>query len=416
MTRLNTICLLLRDQPSPQVLLGLKKQGFGLGKYLAVGGHVEKGETVRAATLRELHEEIGITARAADLQYAGKLNFTFPANPDWDRLVHVYLLRRWEGQPAESDEINPFWFSFDQLPHDEMWPDGAEWLPRVLAGERLLGDFTYQDDNATLKDHTIKPMKNFLRLHLEGLPYFRSLLRTVEAEYYQDLDFPEPVYDVGCGDGHFASLALDFKIDAGLDPWEEPIREAPGHGAYKGLVVADGAQTPFPSAHFGSALSNSVLEHIEHIDEVLVETGRVLKPGAAFVFCVPNPRYYTYLAVPAWLRKLGLKSLAHRYIDWFGRMSRVFHADWPETWQARLEMAGFRLEHWWHYFPQRSMRALEIGHYFGLPSLVSRWLTGRWILAPARWNLALTERLVRKYALTDWREDGAFTFFIARKA
>lgn len=251
------------------------------------------------------------------------------------------------------------------------------------------------------------PQKDFLFLHIRSLPYFRGFLRAIESSYYQDLPLPAPVYDVGCGDGHFASLTFDQKIDVGLDPWRGPIHEAKKFGAYKSLVEADGARAPFPSNYFASGLSNSVLEHIPHIGDVLKETARVLKPGAPFYFCVPNPRYFSALSLT--------KVFGKPYENWFRKISRVYHADEPDVWQERLEKAGFALERWWHYFPPAAMRALEWGHYFGLPSLVSKALTGKWILAPTKWNLSLTESYVKPYASPEPVEDGTFTFYIARR-
>jgi len=249
--------------------------------------------------------------------------------------------------------------------------------------------------------------KDFLFPHLQDLPYFRALIRGVEATYYQDLDMPTPVYDIGCGDGHFASLTFDHQIDVGLDPWHGPIHEAKKYGAYHGLVEADGARSPFPDNHFGCAISNSVLEHIPHIDNVLAETARVLKPGALFYFCVPNPRYLSELSIS--------RVLGRGYTEWFRRISRVHHADEPEVWEERLNRAGFRLVRWWHYFSPAAMRVLEWGHYFGLPSVAARVLSGRWIIAPTKWNLAITERFVRKYASPAPVEDGTFTFYIVKK-
>jgi len=249
--------------------------------------------------------------------------------------------------------------------------------------------------------------KDFLFLHLRDLPYFRAFLRAVESSYYQDLPLPAPVYDVGCGDGHFASLTFDQKLDVGLDPWRFSMKEATRYGAYKSLVQADGALTPFPSNHFSSGLSNSVLEHIPHIDDVLKETARVLKPNAPFYFCVPNPRYFTSLSLT--------KVFGKPYENWFRKISRVHHADEPEVWEARLNRAGLKLEKWWHYFSPASMRVLEWGHYFGLPSVVAKALTGNWILSRTKWNLAPTESYVKKYASPQPVENGAFTFFIARK-
>jgi SAM-dependent methyltransferase len=251
-------------------------------------------------------------------------------------------------------------------------------------------------------------MKDFLYLHLRDLPYFRALVRGVEATYYQDFDLPAPTLDVGCGDGHFAHLTFDRKIDVGLDPWHGPIHEAGRRGIYHLLVEADAASAPFADGHFASAFSNSVLEHIPHIDAVLADVSRVLQPGAPFYFCVPNERYLSELSLSHILGK--------GYTEWFRRISRVSHADGPQVWQNRLEQAGFRLEKWWHYFPPSALRVLEWGHYFGLPSLVARKLTGRWIIAPSKWNLWLTEKFVRRYASAEPAENGTFTFYIARKS
>src|SRR5215204_673162 len=170
--------------------------------------------------------------------------------------------------------------------------------------------------------------KDFLFLQLRDLPYFRAFLRAVESSYYQDLPLPAPVYDVGCGDGHFASLTFDQKIDIGLDPWHGPIHEANKYGAYKSLVEADGAKSPFPSEYFASGLSNSVLEHIPHIDAVLKETARVLKPNAPFYFCVPNHAHFDNLSLS--------KVLGKGYTEWFRVISRTKHADSPEVSRERL--------------------------------------------------------------------------------
>jgi SAM-dependent methyltransferase len=180
-------------------------------------------------------------------------------------------------------------------------------------------------------------------------------------------------------------------------------------------VQSDGAAQPFPDAYFASAVSNSVLEHIPHLAAVLAETARILKPGAPFVFCVPNERYLTELGIPKILQGLHLSRAGAGYTEWFRQMSRVHHADPPETWERRLNKAGFKLEKWWHYFSPEAMRVLEWGHYFGLPALVSKKLFGRWILVPSRWNLAFTLRFVRPHAQPVPHPQGTFTFFIARR-
>lgn len=262
---------------------------------------------------------------------------------------------------------------------------------------------------------TKEPTKDFLWLHLRDLPYFRAMLRAVEAAFYQDIELPGPTLDLGCGDGHFASLAFDQPLEVGLDPWTGPIREARQYNIYQGLVQANGAQMPFPERYFGSAVSNSVLEHIPDIDAVLKETSRVMKPGAVFAFCCPNHNFLPSLSIGRMLDKVGFQSLAVRYRQFFNRVARHQHCDAPEVWRARLEKAGFHLEKHWNYFPPEAIRVFEWGHFLGLPSLIWRKIAGRWNLSKARWNFALIEPILRKHYTLEPDERGTMTFFIALK-
>ena len=253
-----------------------------------------------------------------------------------------------------------------------------------------------------------------LRRHLNALPYFRALVRAVEDRFYQELPLPRPVLDIGCGDGHFASVAFDRPLDCGLDP-SPIVREAAARGGYRLVLQGDGGRLPLPSRFFASAMSNSVLEHIPQLDAVLREVARVLRPGAPFIFCVPNPNYLGFLSIGGWLDALGLRSLAGAYRRWFRRMTRVEHLEPVQAWRARLEAAGFGLERSWEYFSKGAMQTLEWGHLGGVPSLVAHKFTGRWIVAPGRANLALTERLVARYFDEGLPKAGAFSFYVARR-
>ena len=258
--------------------------------------------------------------------------------------------------------------------------------------------------------------KDYLGLHLRSLPYFRALVRANEARFYQGLDLPGPVLDVGCGDGHFASLTFEQPIEVGIDPWGGPIRAAKQYGVYQTLIQGDAGSMPFPDGYFGSALSNSVLEHIPYVDAVVAETARVLKPGAPFVFCVPNQQFLDGLSLGRALKKVGLKGLAGRYEQFFNRISRHQHCNSPEVWRARLKGAGFEIERWWHYMPPEGLAVVEWGHLFGLPALAAKALFGRWILAEVNWNLSLTRRLVERYYGDQILSPaGVYTFYIARK-
>jgi SAM-dependent methyltransferase len=265
---------------------------------------------------------------------------------------------------------------------------------------------------------------DFLWRHLKDLPAFRALLRAVEARFYQDLlPLKPPVLDVGCGDGHFASVAFPEPLAAGIDPDAGVLREARRRGAYRVLARALGDALPYADGTFATVVSNSVLEHIPEVDPVLVEVARVLRspepdrglPGGRFIFCVPGDHFTELLFFTQLFRRLGLEGLARAYERYFDRISRHHHCDGVEVWRARLAGAGLELVDSFSYFSARANHALDLGHYLGAPSLVAKKLTGRWILAPHRWNLALTERWLRPLYEEPLPHLGAYLFFVAKK-
>lgn len=151
-----TLCFVLREGSRPQILLGEKKTGFGIGKFNGIGGKLEPGETPEEGIIREVFEEVGLILRKHDLQAAGEITFRFPFQPAFDHHVHVFLARSWEGEPRESREMLPQWFSLGAIPFDKMWQDDAYWLPIVLHGKTICAEFEFADDNETVASWMIQ--------------------------------------------------------------------------------------------------------------------------------------------------------------------------------------------------------------------------------------------------------------------
>lgn len=145
-----TLLFLRRDN---EILLAMKKQGFGAGRWNGVGGKVEEGETIDEALVRESQEEINATP--LNHEKVGDIRFDEYLKGERTLMhVHVYVATNWEGEPRESDEMAPKWFSINDIPYDTMWPDDPYWLPLVLKGKKVSADFQLNEKDDIIS-HTI---------------------------------------------------------------------------------------------------------------------------------------------------------------------------------------------------------------------------------------------------------------------
>jgi 8-oxo-dGTP diphosphatase/2-hydroxy-dATP diphosphatase len=143
---------LLFVRKDDEILLGMKKRGFGTGKWNGFGGKIEAGETIEQAAVRELQEESGVVAKTVNR--VGYLVFHMEES---NKLMKVHVYDCWDYDAStlkESDEMRPKWFALKDIPLKGMWPDDPIWLPLYLKGQRFLGRFEYSDDD-TIEDYSL---------------------------------------------------------------------------------------------------------------------------------------------------------------------------------------------------------------------------------------------------------------------
>ena len=93
------------------------------------------------------------------------------------------------------------------------------------------------------------------------------------------------VLDLGCGTGRFLEFA-----NTGLDISPKMLAIAQQKFPSKKLVLSTATQSPFESETFDIIISFHVLMHLNRstLQEILVETHRILKKNGRFVFDIPS--------------------------------------------------------------------------------------------------------------------------------
>ncbi len=105
------------------------RTGWHDGEYSVTAGHVEAGETVTQASVREAREEVGLFLNAADLEVvhvmyrAGDAGDDGTRRTDDERIDFFLAVRAWQGEPVNAepetcDDLS--WWRLDELPENSV--------------------------------------------------------------------------------------------------------------------------------------------------------------------------------------------------------------------------------------------------------------------------------------------------------
>lgn len=145
MKKLYTLAIVCENN---KILLGMKKRGFGAGRFNGFGGKVLAGEKVEEAAVRELEEEANI--KSQEIKELGIINFEFQGGEDILE-VHVYSVLSYSGFISESEEMRPKWFNLDDIPYAKMWSDDKYWLPLFLEDKKFKAYFLFDRNDEVLE-------------------------------------------------------------------------------------------------------------------------------------------------------------------------------------------------------------------------------------------------------------------------
>lgn len=259
-------------------------------------------------------------------------------------------------------------------------------------------------------------MTDYLAEQLKDMAPHRAIVRAWECRFMSEVPLEAPVLDIGCGDGHFASIAYreSLPIDIGIDVMARDLPEAAGRpGVYRRVMYASATELPFEDASFATVISNCVIEHIPDNGGVMREIARVLRPGGTFAATFPSDHFSEFLLGSTLPRKLGLKPLSRAYEAFFERISHHYHVYSPAVWKQKAEAVGLEVLQQTYYFSAAAHRREDLSHYLGVPNLISKRLMGKWMLFD--WQRKLFYRWLRPYYEEPLPAEGAYQFLKCRK-
>ncbi len=120
----------VRNRNEVLLLRGGPHKRLWAGKYNGLGGHLEPGEDVQTALLREVLEEAGLAIHDVRLRCVVHVDV---GDPLQGVLFFVFTAASDARVTGASPDGELAWFPTNELPLSEMVEDLPELLPRVLA-------------------------------------------------------------------------------------------------------------------------------------------------------------------------------------------------------------------------------------------------------------------------------------------
>ena len=121
---------LKRDDSYLLLLRNKKKNDINEGKWIGVGGHQEKGETIDECAIREVKEETGYDVHS--LKCAGEVLFI---DENLKMMMYVYEITDFSGSMIECNEGVLKWIPINDIYDYPMWEGDKAFLPKLINHE-----------------------------------------------------------------------------------------------------------------------------------------------------------------------------------------------------------------------------------------------------------------------------------------
>lgn len=125
------ICYLIKDNKVLMLFRNKKEVDINKGKWIGVGGHIEKGETPLQAVIREVYEETSLHINKCES--VAKITFFFKDDVE---VMHVYTCFDYQGEvDFNCSEGTLKWIPLDELFSIPLWEGDKLFLKPIIDNE-----------------------------------------------------------------------------------------------------------------------------------------------------------------------------------------------------------------------------------------------------------------------------------------
>ncbi len=143
--------------------------------------------------------------------------------------------------------------------------------------------------------------------HIPSLSHWRAW----EYAAYQNYRFDGRILDIGCGDGQYFKLIWPQATNVvGVDMNPGVAELGLQIGVYRDVHIAPAHQVPEADSSFDHVFANCSLEHMDHLDAVLAEICRCLKPNGTLLCSVVTDRFVQWSLLPNLVAMAGFDDAA----------------------------------------------------------------------------------------------------------
>lgn len=172
-----------------------------------------------------------------------------------------------------------------------------------------------------------------------------SLWRAWEYAAYRLFELNGRVLDLGCGDGrYFRLLWPEICNVVGVDQDSVVAEQGRSSGVYRHVHVAPAHAIPEVDGVFDHVFANCSLEHMDHLDGVIAEVFRCLKPGGTLLCSVVTDRFIGWSPLPAMIKNAGYDVVADQLQQKILDYHHLVNPLTVDDWKMRFSLGGLVLE------------------------------------------------------------------------